>query len=169
MRVLRWPKRRLAICGCAIAAIGGALAFAQTRLSGPERSPAGSGDRNEYLTNIAAVKPAGRAAEAGEIGTQRVEAVVRRAVVRLTGSLEADEKSDVGSNAMGNVSATRVDRGSVVRRATCWSRSIPATPSTPWTRASWRRSSLRVRLGLDESKEFRVEDVPEVEAAKLAL
>ena len=28
---------------------------------------------------------------------------------------------------------------------------------------------LRVRLGLEESKEFRVDDVPEVEAAKLAL
>ena len=49
--------------------IGGALAFAQMRLSGPERSPAGTGDRNEYLTNIAAVRPAGRAAKRGE--TQR--------------------------------------------------------------------------------------------------
>ena len=166
---LRWPKRRLAICGCAIAAIGGALAFAQTRRLGPERSAAASGDRNEYLTNIAAVKPAGRAAEAGEIGTQRVQAVVRRAVVRLTGSLQADEKSDVGSNAMGNVSATLVNRGSVVKKGDVLIEIDPRDAQYALDEGLVAAEQLRVRLGLDESKEFRVEAVPEVESAKLAL
>ena len=109
--------------------------------------PPGPENQGEYLTNIAAVTPAGRAAEAGEIGTQRIQAVVRRVAVRLTGSLQADEKSDVGSNAMGNVSATLVDRGSVVKKGDVLIEIDPRDAQYALDEGSRRRSSCASASG----------------------
>ena len=87
--------------------------------------------------------------------------------LRLTGSLAADEKSDVGSNARGIVSETRVDRGSVVKKGDLLVQLDPRDAQNALDEGIDAAEELRVRLGLDEAKAFDVDEVPEVEAAKL--
>ena len=60
----------------------------------------------------------------------QVELVPRCDILRLTGSLMADEKSAVASNTSGIAAEVRVDRGSLVPRATFWCNSTPRTPRT---------------------------------------
>ena len=89
--------------------------------------------------------------------------------VRLTGSLAADDKSDVGSNASGIVSETRVERGSFVKKGDLMVQLDPRDSQYALDEGQMAAEQLRVRLGLDEGKKFRVEEVPEVEAASLAF
>ena len=72
----------------------------------------------------------GRAGETPRTKPPRVQVERRHSTLRLTGSLTADEQSDVASNVTGMVAEVRVDRGSVVEKATCSSNSIPPTRKT---------------------------------------
>jgi len=149
-------------------AIGGAFVFVQAhRDAGTDRSEATS--QAKYLRTIAPAGPSSaKPASPGEIHKQPVEAVTQRVTLRLTGSLAADEKSDVGSNAAGIVSETRVDRGSIVKKGDLLVQLDPRDAQYALDEGTVAVEELRVRLGLDESKEFRVDDVPEVQATKLA-
>ena len=120
MKISQWPRGRILILGCAsaavaCAAVAGGMAFAWARQNTDAGAEAAG--KTEYLTTIAPVaEPSSQPAASGKVCKQAVEAVQRNVTVRLTGSLAADDKSDVGSNASGIVSRTCVERGSVVKK-----------------------------------------------------
>ena len=186
MITAHWPRGHLIVTVGLAAATCGTLVFllAWHVANGETRSTAGNG---EYLTKIGpkrGLDPAdggtgeasgthaagGRKLAAQDlVRTQAVEAVVRHETLRLTGSLEPDEKSDVGSNAQGNVWQTCVDRGSFVKKGDLLVQLDSRDAQYALDEGLEAAEQLRVRLGLDEAKEFRLEDVPEVEGAKLTL
>ena len=81
----------------------------------------------------------------------------------------ADEKSDVGSNAAGIVSETRVDRGSVVKKGDLLVQLDPRDAQNALDEGLNAAEELRVRLGLDESQGVRHRRDSRGQAAKLAL
>ena len=99
-------------------------------------------------------KHAATKAVARDLRKQPVEAVVRNLTLRLTGSLAADDKSEVGSNAVGNVSETRVERGSFVKKGDVLLQIDPRDAQNALDEGLNAAEELRVRLGLDEAKEF---------------
>lgn len=107
-------------------------------------------------------------ATAAKIGKEAVAAVEQNLTIRLTGSLAADDKSEVGSNAAGNVSETYVERGSFVKKGDVLVQIDPRDAKNALDEGINAAEELRERLGLDEAKEFCVDEVPEVEAAKVA-
>jgi RND family efflux transporter MFP subunit len=126
--------------------------------------------KTEYLTTIGPVAEApNKPAASGKVRKQTVEAVQRHVTVRLTGSLAADDKSDVGSNASGIVMKTCVERGSVVKKGDLLIQLDPRDAQYALEEGILAAEQLRVRLGLEEGKKLRVDDVPEVEAARLAM
>ena len=165
MKPPRLPKKRLLLLGgsCAVVAAS-AVIFWQTR-RGAEAAPAAD---TTYFKSIGPHATAASKAVARDIGKQPVEAIVRNLTLRLTGSLAADDKSEVGSNAAGNVSETHVDRGSFVKKGDVLVQIDPRDAQNALDEGLNAAEELRERLGLDESKEFRVDEVPEVEAAKIA-
>jgi RND family efflux transporter MFP subunit len=169
MKIPHRPSRPLLIViGCAVVAVG-ALVFAQTRRDAGAEN-AGAAGKSEYVGSIASVAlPPTPADSRRKLGRQAVETVTRPVTLRLTGSLAADEKSDVGSNAQGNVCQTCVDRGSFVKKGDLLIQIDPRDAQYALDEGEMAAQELRVRLGLDESKEFRVENVPEVQSAKLVL
>ena len=170
MKTLYFSGRPLwIVVGCAVAVIGGVLLLAQMqRDAGAETT--GAAGKAEYVSAIASVAlPPTPGSSRRKLGRQAVEAVARPVTLRLTGSLAADEKSDVGSNAQGNVSQTCVDRGSFVKKGDLLIQIDPRDAQYALDEGEMAAQELRVRLGLDESKDFRVENVPEVQSAKLAL
>ena len=159
----------LIVIGCLVAAVGGAMLFAQTRHDAGTDT-AGSTVKADYVRAIALVDmPSAARTNGRKLGRQAVEVVTRPMTLRLTGSLAADEKSDVGSNAQGNVAQTCVDRGSFVKKGDLLVQIDPRDAQNALDEGEMAAQELRVRLGLDESKAFRAEDVPEVQSAKLAL
>jgi len=165
MRTPRLPSRRflvLAVGACAVS--GGVLLFAQTRRD------SGAAGKPAYLNSIEPVAAApAQAGSRGEVRKQAVQAVSRPVTLRLTGSLAADEKSDVGCNVGGMVLKTYVERGSVVKKGDLLVQLDPRDNQYALDEGQCAAEELRVRLGLDEAAEFDVNKVPEVEAAKLAL
>jgi membrane fusion protein (multidrug efflux system) len=89
--------------------------------------------------------------------------------LRLTGSLAADERSEVGCNVGGIVLKTYVERGSIVKQGDLLVQLDPRDNQYALDEGQNAVEELRVRLGLDEAKDFHVEKVPEVESATLAL
>ena len=160
------PRKRLLLLGgsCAVLAAS-AVIFWQAR-RGAEAAPAAA---TTYFKNIGPHETAATKAAARDLRKQPVEAVVRNLTLRLTGSLAADDKSEVGSNAMGNVSETRVERGSFVKKGDVLVQIDPRDAQNALDEGLNAAEELRERLGLDEAKEFRVDEVPEVEAAKVAM
>ena len=161
----RLRKKRFLLLGgsCAVLAAT-AVIFWQARRSA-EAAPTAE---KTYIKGIGPREKAAAVA-AREVRKQPVEAVQRNLTLRLTGSLSADEKSEVGSNAAGNVSETRVERGSFVKKGDVLVQIDPRDAQNALEEGMNIVEELRVRLGLDESQEFRVDEVPEVEAAKLAM
>jgi len=161
----RLPKKRLFLLGgsCGILAIAVVILWQGRHLA--DAAPTvetihakSSGEGHE---------PARKAAS--ELRKQPVEAVVRNLTLRLTGSLAADDKSEVGSNAAGNVAETRVDRGSFVKKGDVLVQIDPRDAQNALAEGMNAAEELRVRLDLDEGQQFRVDDVPEVAAAKIAM
>ena len=162
----RVPRKRFLLLGgsCAVIAAS-AVIFWQVR-RGAEAAPAGE---TTYFKSIGPHETPAAKSAAHDVRRQPVEAVVRNLTLRLTGSLAADEKSEVGSNAAGNVSETRVERGSFVKKGDVLVQIDPRDAQNALDEGINAAEELRVRLGLDEAKEFRVDEVPEVEAAKVAM
>ena len=104
---------------------------------------------------------------AGRIETVRVEVVPRCDVLRLTGSLAADERSSVASNTSGIVAEVRVDRGSLVRKDDVLVQIDPTDAKNKLAEGQAMLDELKARLGIDENtKDFNPEDEPEVKLAK---
>ena len=166
MATPRLPRKRLLLLGgsCVVFAASAAI-FWQAR----RRAEAAPAAETTYFKTIGPQETRATKAAAREIRKQPVEAVVRNLTLRLTGSLSADDKSEVGSNAMGNVSETRVERGSFVKKGDVLLQIDPRDAQNALDEGINAAEELRERLGLDEAKEFRVDDVPEVEAAKVAM
>jgi RND family efflux transporter MFP subunit len=104
---------------------------------------------------------------AGPIATVPVEVVQRSDILRLTGTLVADERSSVASNTSGIVAEVRVDRGSLVRKNDILVQIDPTDAKNKLTEGRAMLDELKARLGLDEKVEnFNPEDEPEVRTAK---
>ena len=170
VKTSRLLNRRLLVIGSLGITVVGALVFAQSWREGNTEIASAAKQRDAYLTNIAAVtSPAAKSAAARNIRTQPVEAVTQSTTLRLTGSLAADEKSEVGSNAAGIVSQTCVNRGSVVKKGDLMVQLDPRAAQYALDEGQNAAEELRARLGLDEMKDFDINKIPEIEAARLAV
>ncbi len=91
-------------------------------------------------------------------------------IISLTGSLEADEKSDVSSNVSGILSSINCERGDVIEKGFIIARLDSKDAENALDLGEAQLESLRVRLGIKNSKdEFIIEKQPEVAAAKSSL
>jgi membrane fusion protein, multidrug efflux system len=163
MKTSRLPKKRsLLLGGSCVVLVATAVIIWQARC---RADAAPTAETIHPKTAMRSASPANKIA----LRKQPVEAVVRNLTLRLTGSLAADDKSEVGSNAAGNVAETRVDRGSFVKKGDVLVQIDPRDAQNALDEGINVTEELRVRLGLDEAKEFRVEDVPEVAAAKITM
>jgi RND family efflux transporter MFP subunit len=96
-----------------------------------------------------------------------VEVTQRSDILRLTGSLAADERSSVASNVSGIVAEVLVDRGSVVRKNDVLVQLDPTDAKNKLSEGRAMLQELKARLGLDGNVEnFNPEDQPEVRLAK---
>lgn len=119
------------------------------------------------------------------VAKTRVEAVRRNVTLRLTGSLAADEKSDVACNTAGIVAEVHCDRGSLVKKGDLLVKLDPTDAQNALNEALAAVQELLVRLGVDNPSrsvtieellnfntlmgKFNVNELPEVKAAKLAV
>lgn len=96
-----------------------------------------------------------------------VEVSPRRDVLRLTGSLVADERSSVAANTSGIAAEVLVDRGSLVRKNDVLVQIDPTDAKNKLAEGQAMLEELKARLGIDENtKNFDPEDEPEVRLAK---
>jgi RND family efflux transporter MFP subunit len=99
--------------------------------------------------------------------TVPVEVVPRNDVLRLTGSLVADEKSSVAANTSGIAAEVCVDRGSIVHKGDVLVQIDPTDAKNKLAEGQAMVDELKARLGIDETTEhFDPEDEPEVRVAK---
>ena len=95
-----------------------------------------------------------------------VEIVQRSGILRLTGTLIADERSSVASNASGIAAEVRVDRGSLVRKDDVLVQIDPTDAKNKLAEGQAMFEELKARLGLEENMEkFNTEDQPELRLA----
>ena len=108
-----------------------------------------------------------KTAMAKRVETVPVDVVERSDVLRLTGSLIADETSSVASNASGIAAEVLVDRGSVVRKNDVLVQIDPTDAKNKLVEGQAMLEELKARLGLDgDMEKFNPEDQPEVRLAK---
>ncbi len=103
--------------------------------------------------------------------TVPVEVVPRSDILRLTGSLAADEKSSVASNTSGIAAEVRVDRGSIVLKGDVLVQIDPTDAKNKLAEGQALLDELKARLGIDADTDvanFVPEDEPEVRLAKAA-
>lgn len=99
-----------------------------------------------------------------------VEVVRRNVTLRLTGSMIADEESEVASNVSGIAAEIFVDRGSVVKKGQVLVQLDPTDAKNRLAEGMALVEELRVRLGLNKDEDsFNVEEQPEVKLAKSIL
>ncbi len=110
-----------------------------------------------------------RDASAGHLGTVTAELVRTSRTLRLTGSLAADETSNVASNATGIVAEVRVDRGSVVKKGDVMVQLDPTDAKNRLAEGVGLVEELKAKLSLDDTAgPFVAEEQPEVQLAKAA-
>jgi len=103
------------------------------------------------------------------MATVRAELAPSSDVLRLTGTLVADERSSVASNASGIVAEVRVDRGSLVRKGDVLVQIDPTDAKNKLAEGQAMLDELKVRLGLNGNMDnFHLEEQPEVRLAKAA-
>ena len=103
----------------------------------------------------------------GPLTSVPIEVVQRSDILRLTGSLTADEKSSVASNVSGIVAEIKVDRGSIVRKNDVLVQLDPTDAKNRLAEGMATLQELKARLGLDGNMaNFNPEDEPEVRLAK---
>lgn len=99
--------------------------------------------------------------------TVPVEVLQRSDILRLTGTLVADERSSVASNVSGIAAEVRVDRGSVVRKNDVLVQIDPTDAKNKLAEGQAMLEELKARLGLEGNMEnFNPEDQPEIRLAK---
>jgi RND family efflux transporter MFP subunit len=139
------------------------------KTSGKRDATQGNGKATLGFATGSAAGESKKGAAAAPIGTIRVEVVPRCDILRLTGSLAADERSSVASNTSGIVAEIRVDRGSLVRKGDVLVQIDPTDAKNKLAEGQAMLDELKARLGLDENTEnFNAEDEPEVRLAKAA-
>jgi RND family efflux transporter MFP subunit len=107
---------------------------------------------------------------AARLATVPVEVVQHSKILRLTGSLIADERSSVASNASGIASEVRVDRGSIVRKNDIMVQIDPSDAKNKLIEGQALYAELKARLGIDGDLEgFNPLDQPEVRLAKASV
>lgn len=90
--------------------------------------------------------------------------------VQVSGSVEADEDSNVASKIAGVIQDVRVDRGSVVKKGDVLVTLDPTDAKNALAEQEAAAAELLVRLGLNKAdQQFKSEEQPEVKAAKAAL
>ena len=100
----------------AIAAGGWCVEYCRPSMSAAPETPAAAGSDGKASLGFAPDSAGASRDPSARVETIRAEMIGRHDTLRLTGALAADEKSEVGSNAAGNISETRVERGSFVKK-----------------------------------------------------
>jgi RND family efflux transporter MFP subunit len=160
----------------AVTVAGGWFAYAQLAVSDKDasaaRSAAGETVQREgkatlgFVSNPTASKGA-KGEPTARLETVPVEMVDRSNVLRLTGSLIADEKSSVASNASGIAAEVLVDRGSIVKKNDVLVQINPTDAKNKLAEGQANYEELKARLGLGaDLSNFNPEDEPEVRLAK---
>ncbi len=171
----RWP---FVLAGLVVAAAAGAW-YAQAWTTADRHASAGSNvaagagtEKTEkaslgYAADTAANKGPKQPAGA-RIEVVPLEVAPRNEVLRLTGSLVADERSSVASNTSGIAAEVLVDRGSVVRKGDVLVQIDPTDAQNKLAEGRAMLEELKARLGLTEANadSFDPEDEPEVRLAK---
>ncbi|MBX7258365.1 MAG: efflux RND transporter periplasmic adaptor subunit [Candidatus Hydrogenedentes bacterium] len=104
------------------------------------------------------------------IATVQPEVVLEDNFLRLTGSLVADQKSEVASTANGIVQEVKVERGSLVRKGDVLVVVDPTDAQNALNEAHAAAAELRAALGWDDTtKPFDPEQHPNVRAARAAM
>jgi membrane fusion protein (multidrug efflux system) len=98
------------------------------------------------------------------VGAARQQSVNR--VLRVTGTLMADEEAEVAAETAGRVTATPVERGSRVAEGSPLIVIAPLEAQAGETDAEANVAQLEARLALERGGTFDVESVPEVASAK---
>jgi RND family efflux transporter MFP subunit len=125
---------------------------------------------------LAACGPNGRAAEgpapeAPAIAVTTAEATSRpiARVLRVTGSLAADEQAEVSAEIAGRVVSTPVERGSRVAQATPLVTLSDVESRAQLAEAEANAAQIEARLGVTAGQPFDLDRVPDVAAAKASL
>jgi membrane fusion protein, multidrug efflux system len=108
--------------------------------------------------------PAGPAAVGVTVATVQAQPVDR--MLRITGTLIADEEAEVAAEVAGRVTATPVERGSRVAEGTPLISLAQVEAQAGATDAEANVAQLEARLALQPGEPFDVEQVPEVATAK---
>jgi membrane fusion protein, multidrug efflux system len=104
---------------------------------------------------------------AARIQTVRLEVVPRYDVLKVTGSLMADERSSVAANTSGIAAEVCVDRGSTVKKGDVLVRIDPRDAKHKYEEGLAVLDELKARLGITgDVKDFKPEEEPEVLIAK---
>jgi RND family efflux transporter MFP subunit len=170
----RW--RLAMVAAIVVAAVGAWQGY--TRLIAPgkgsqSRLAAGNGNsesNGKATLGFVAGEKSEKNRPARRIETVRVEVVPRCDILRLTGTLAADERSSVASNTSGIVAEVRVDRGSLVRKDDVLVQIDPTDAKNKLAEGQAMLDELKQRLGIDENtKNFDPAEQPEVKLAKAAV
>jgi RND family efflux transporter MFP subunit len=106
-------------------------------------------------------------AGASRLETVAVQVVARYDVLKLTGSLMADERASVASNTSGIAAEVRVDRGSLVRKGDVLVQIDATDAKNKLAEGQAMLDELKARLGLDgDMSNFKPESEPEVQVAR---
>ncbi len=165
--------RRWLLIGAAILVAGGGwyvYASGASGHAGEAGKSAASGERDPQPVGKASlgfVAKDAKGASSGRVATVPVEVVQRSGILRLTGSLIADERSSVASNTSGIAAEVRVDRGSIVRKNDVLVQIDPTDAKNKLAEGQAMLEELKARLGLDgDLSKFVPENQPEVRLAK---
>jgi RND family efflux transporter MFP subunit len=137
------------------------------------KSSAGAGANAQGSGKAPLGFAAGKANGAAKSGGARLQTVPvelkrRPDVLKLTGTLMADERSSVASNTSGIAAEVCVDRGDVVKKGDLLVRIDPRDAQNKLTEGQAMVDELKARLGLDQCRmeDFKPEEEPEVRLAK---
>jgi multidrug efflux pump subunit AcrA (membrane-fusion protein) len=113
----------------------------------------------------------GPAAEAPAIAVTTAEATSRpiARVLRVTGSLAADEQAEVSAEIAGRVVSTPVERGSRVAQGTPLVTLSNVESRAQLAEAEANAAQIEARLGVTAGEPFDLDRVPDVAAAKASL
>jgi RND family efflux transporter MFP subunit len=100
--------------------------------------------------------------------TEAVERPITR-FIRATGTLVAEEHSDVAAETAGRVVATPIERGTAVSPGTTMIRISSTETEAQVREAEANAAQIEARLGLSSDATFDVSAVPEVQNAKAAF
>jgi RND family efflux transporter MFP subunit len=170
------PRHRWLLAGCVTVAAGLGVFFALRNLPAHGASgaienaarPLGVSEASLGFADSEALNH-GRAGQQPPYEITGVQVERRHSTLRLTGSLAADEQSDVASNATGMVAEIRVDRGSAVRKGDVLIQLDPTDAKNRLDEGVALVEELKARLSIaDPNTPFVAEDQPDVKLAKAA-